>query len=69
MNILEPLTLFILIDFPIHIDSISMDLSTSVFILANSADPGEMPAYLSSGTSPFCKVPVYLVSRIKTVKA
>ena len=63
-------------DYPIHIDMISMDLSIwyfkglpvknfykmmyflplkIIFILANSANPGEM----MPGSSQFAKVPVY----------
>ena len=54
---LELFTPFILLDFPIHIDTINMDLSICIlrghelkflnvdnsFIFANSADPDEMP--------------------------
>ena len=64
------LTLFILMDFPLHIDTISMDLSILhfkgsqvelsnlslkiVFILANSADPDEMPNYGAFHLSLYC---------------
>ena len=65
------LTIFILMDFPKHIYTISMDLSILylkwsliVFILANSADPDEMPRYVAFHEGLHC-CPKYLLTFIQ----
>ena len=68
------LPIFILIDFPMHVDRISAPIIYDailclkvVFIFANSADPDEMPPYAVFHLGQNC-LPKYLFTGIQIEK-
>ena len=73
-------TLFILVDFPVHVNRISMELfilyfnmsqieSSKLwcFIIVNSEDPDEMPHYVAFHLSLYC-LPMCLFTDIQNEK-